>query len=618
MRLARSIVIISIAILLSWSFYIHKWTYTAGGFALFSWDAGGYYSYLPAFFYDDLYAPEKVGHEIRDRQLMGGMLPYHYHPETGRAVMRYPIGTAIAFSPGFLVAHVLAAERDGFGETYTFCIALWGLLIAIAGLLLLFRLLCRYFSATPSAVLLLSYVFATNYLHFASVELLHPHSLLFTLYALLMYMADDYYRSPRPRPWLLWAMGLLSGFMAIIRPTDALSILVPLFWGAHSARIFWQRIRYWLAHPSLLLLLAGGVVLTVSIQMIYWQLCTGHWIYNSYREQLGFSFLHPHTWDYLFSYRKGWWMYTPFMILAVPGLWMTLRLRKYHAFVITIYTILMIYMLSSWDVWWYGGSFSQRSIVQSYALLAFPVGYIIERAFAKKAFRILFWLLLLFLGYTNINLHWLASKSQYYETDDMNRGYFWKTIWTWDRDLSYRRFLDLEYEMPEEKLAELRLLAQQDFENWKGADTLNFRIGHASYSAARDSGEVLVCAAELPANTSWVHAEAYVYLEEVQWNPWAMFEMHLMQKEKQYTNAQVLRPQRFIRETGSWQKVSWDLKIDRNMKADIKVTFRNIDASKNILVDDLRLYYYEEPTFSVWKQLPTPAQGQSRALATLE
>ncbi len=597
MRLVRGILVLSIAILLAWSFNIHKWTYTYGGYGMFSWDAGSYYSYLPAFFYDDIYAPEKVAAEITERQLMGGMLPFHYHPETGRAVMRYPIGEAIAFSPGFLIAHVLAKEHDGFNETYTKSLAFWGLLLAFLGLWLLYLVLRRYFSALVSALLIFTYIFATNYLQYAAADFLHPHSLLFSLYALLVYMADNYYRNQKPRNTQLFLMGLLCGLMAITRPTDALSILIPLFWGSHSWKIFRERIVYWFRHPSKIVVLAIGVLVTVSIQMIYWQLCTGHWIYNSYQEQLNFSWLNPHLNDYLFSYRKGWFIYTPIMLLSIVGIIWTLKVKKYQAFLVFIFMSITIYMLSAWDVWWYGGSFSQRSIVQSYVMLAFPMSFMIHKAFAKKWSKYLFLAVLLILGYTNINLHYLAGPGNYYETSSMNRRYFWKTLWTWNKPPEYRRFLDVQYEMPEDMVKDLKPLYSQDFENWKAADTTQAHSGQKSYRSASDNAEQVICKLPVSRSCTWVRAEAWVYIHEANWDSWSLFEMKIKQESDGYTNQQEIKPQRFIREVGVWKKISWDLRLDQNMVKEISVTFRNNKPELGINIDDLSLYYYEEPTF---------------------
>jgi hypothetical protein len=54
--------------------------------------------------------------------------------------------------------------------------------------------------------------------------------------------------------------------------------------------------------------------------------------------------------------------------------------------------VLDIYICSSWSNWWYaGGSFSSRSLVPIYSLLAIPLGFVIERIrLSKKRKRIIY------------------------------------------------------------------------------------------------------------------------------------------------------------------------------------------------------------------------------------
>jgi hypothetical protein len=93
----------------------------------------------------------------------------------------------------------------------------------------------------------------------------------------------------------------------------------------------------------------------------------------------------------LFSYRKGWFVYTPVMIFSIIGLFFILK-HKTNVFKtsIVIYLIINIYMLSCWWCWWYGGGFGMRSLIQAYVLLAIPLAafyqYVFSLEFKKQTF----------------------------------------------------------------------------------------------------------------------------------------------------------------------------------------------------------------------------------------
>jgi len=51
---------------------------------------------------------------------------------------------------------------------------------------------------------------------------------------------------------------------------------------------------------------------------MYYKAGTGSWWQDGY-SGLGFDWLEPHLMDGLFSYRRGWLVYTPVMLFALIG-----------------------------------------------------------------------------------------------------------------------------------------------------------------------------------------------------------------------------------------------------------------------------------------------------------
>jgi hypothetical protein len=80
----------------------------------------------------------------------------------------------------------------------------------------------------------------------------------------------------------------------------------------------------------------------------------------------------------LFSFRKGWLLYTPIMAFALVG-FVFLRKRRPELFpAILIWSLLAFWIISSWSEWWYGASYSVRPMITTYVLLSIPLGLCIE------------------------------------------------------------------------------------------------------------------------------------------------------------------------------------------------------------------------------------------------
>lgn len=221
------------------------------------------------------------------------------------------------------------------------------------------KLLRRHFKDSAVAIVLLGIYFATNYLNQNTIENAYTHNHLFTLYALLLLLTEKYYRSPKASTII--SIGITIGLMILIRPTELIAILIPMFWNVGSRKALYKRLQFLGSKFNHIGLAAIFVILIGFIQLAYWKYATDQWIYYSYGDQ-GFDFLQPHFYNCIFTYKKGWWVYTPVMSLIVPGFVVLFR-RKALFYPVFIYSLLFMYIVFSWQVWWYGGSMSQRSVV---------------------------------------------------------------------------------------------------------------------------------------------------------------------------------------------------------------------------------------------------------------
>ncbi|MBI1221125.1 MAG: hypothetical protein GC180_00860 [Bacteroidetes bacterium] len=395
-----------------------------------TWDVFGYYLYLPAYFiYDDLTLQDMtwVNHII-DTYHTTGTLYQAVQIDGGNWVMRYPGGLALLNLPYFTVADLLAEPmgyaRDGFSLPYQFAWVFGSMCYAIIGLFLSRKLLLRYFSDGWTALLLLILVFTTNYLEMATFGNPLAHNFLFFLIAVALYIIDSWKEKIH---WIqMLALGLVIGLITMSRPNEGLFILVPLIWKFGP---FGRSQYFSFLGKQLPTLFAGAIGLLIGglPQMLYWKWSSGQWLFYSYQDNgVGFDFMSPHTWDFLFSFRKGWFIYTPVMLFAVLGFVQMYKKNKELFWSFFLFFILNLYIVSSWTVWWYGGgSYSSRSMVSSYLMLLFPLGYFLvwlkERQGLWQSF------LVLLAGLTVLNLfQFWQFKAKIIDGERMTAAYYWK------------------------------------------------------------------------------------------------------------------------------------------------------------------------------------------------
>jgi hypothetical protein len=134
---------------------------------------------------------------------------------------------------------------------------------------------------------------------------------------------------------------------------------------------------------------------------------TGSWVFNSYQNTEGFDFLQPHFINVLFSFKKSWFVYTPIIIFPIIGI---ILLRKYNKpifFPILIFFLTNFYWLGSKSAWWEGGSYGMRYFVESYAIMAIPLGYTLTDIGKRKwIVKGLAYILMLFFVLLNLFQTW--------------------------------------------------------------------------------------------------------------------------------------------------------------------------------------------------------------------
>lgn len=396
---------------------------------LFTFDVAGYYIYLPAvFIYNDLPHLDYYSY-VDDTYHPTGAKAYAIFPqaETGKKAIKYSMGVAIGELPLFLAAQAYVNnskdyKADGYTIPYRSAVVFSTLLWTMIGLFFLGRFLMNYYNATTAALTLLIIAFGTNLYAYTVVDVGMSHAWMFLLFSVILYHTERLYRSFKPRHFY-W-LGAFIGLATLSRPTDVLIVLVPLLWGISSRdlRIFLGKN---IDH------LAGGAVSFLAVMMLlfsYWKYTTGHWLHFSYEGEV-FDFLDPEIFNGLFSYRKGWFLYTPVAFIGMLGLMPLYRYNRNMALIVALFFALTIYVVFSWACWFYGWSFGCRALVEALAVLSIPLGAIIHFLVARKNWWLRSIAIAVFGFFIWLNIY---QTHQYMEGalpgDSITKEYYWR-VW---------------------------------------------------------------------------------------------------------------------------------------------------------------------------------------------
>jgi len=399
---------------------------------IISWDTFGYYLYLPSLFiYADPGLEKQEVYERINEKYDCTYTFYQFSPgKDGRSVIKYNSGLSFIFLPFFGAAHGIAlltgAEADGFSPPYQWAVFISFLVFCFAGVYLLNRILLLFFDSGTAFYTLTGILFGTNFL-FLSGFPMSVHTYLFTFYAGFLLVSIKWNRLPGIRNSV--GLGFLAGAIVLIRPTDIVAWLIPLLWNVDSFSSLREKVRFLYRNRKSVMVAAATAFLVFLPQIIYWKYSSGSWFYNGYTNAgEGIDWTNPHTFDFLFSFRKGWLIYTPLMIFGIAGFYFLFKRNPKVFYAVFIFFILNLYLVSAWTNWWYAGSFSSRAIGQSYAVMAIPFGYFIAEALRwRPVIRIVTFAIMALLLLLNLFQTW-QYKENIIDAERMTRRYYFRTF----------------------------------------------------------------------------------------------------------------------------------------------------------------------------------------------
>jgi hypothetical protein len=409
-----------------------------------SWDNYGYYLHLPAtLIYKDPGITEHWIDSLNNKYEPGRPFYQVWDGVNGRKVNVYPVGLAICNLPFFLAGHLFAKifgyPPDGLSPPYQWAMIFSALFYAILGFWLLRKLLLRFFNDSNTSIVMALIAVGTNLYYYATYNDLLPHIHLFAVDCGILLLTIKWHERPDRKTSLY--IGMLIGLATITRPSEIVWLIIPLLWNISGIPSLKEKMKLLARNFSHVLLLVFGMMAVGSIQLFYWKYTSGHWF--SFNHTEGFDFFSPFTWKVLFSYKKGWLLYTPIMALAVAGLLLSWKWKKNLFIPFLLFFLANLWFISSWECWWYAGSFGQRAFVQSYGLMAIPLGYFIEIVSVKKVIRIFGSFILLFFVWLNLFQTW-QMNNDILSDQLMTKDYYWKIFGRTEVKPEWRKLMEID------------------------------------------------------------------------------------------------------------------------------------------------------------------------------
>tara|TARA_B110000046_G_scaffold57595_1_gene64302 strand:+ start:22831 stop:24132 length:1302 start_codon:yes stop_codon:yes gene_type:complete len=347
-------------------------------------DAKGYYAYLPAIFiHQDLNFSFLEENEAKYAQ---HHIYWDYRSTVnGVAINKCFIGVSVLQAPFFLIAHAISyidhQDLDGYSKWYMLFISISSIFYHLVGLYFFSKLL-QFFKVRPEviALLLFSISFGTNLYVYTLVEAGMSHSYSFCLVSVFIWACYRAFVLKQDNQF--WKCSLLVGLIVISRPVNAMIVLfIPFLFSAFSE--FVLRLKDIFTNWKSIMQLILPFVLMISIQLIYYKLATGKFFVYSYNEE-GFIFSNPEWINFLFSYKKGLFLYTPIYLVATLSLFFNKSLPIVRKLLWFLAMGTVIYVFSSWWMWFFGGGFSGRVIVDYIPLFMLPLGLFLNQVKPKR------------------------------------------------------------------------------------------------------------------------------------------------------------------------------------------------------------------------------------------
>jgi hypothetical protein len=573
-------------------------------------DGKGYYAYLPAIFiYHDLQFRFVEQYEAQYYPSNRSVFKEFRNKAGDRVVDKYFPGMAIVWLPFFLGGHFFAYlelfPMDGYSLPYQLAIALSALFFLWLGARLLMKLLIRM-GSDPKRAAFITFVvtLGTNLIFFTIVEGSMTHVYSFALITAFALTVHNLFHRYKPKRFILSLFLFL--LISLIRPTNAMILLIVPFM-AGSRKTFSDTFK--LAFSSKTNLVAGSILclLFLMIPLLLWKEQTGKWLVYTYADEK-LNFFRPAILQILFSFNRGWFLYTPVAFISLFGMIGLFRQNRFRFFWLLGFLVVFIYVVSCWWVWYYASKCGQRIFIDIYFITGILLFYLYQSLGSVFLKRALTTLLVLFTG---LNLFQFYQHARWIYPPSIITGEIF-------RDSFFSTTKRARVYLPEEGIVKIKSYAndlEKDY-GWLNTPTRSGELHHTgNWSSKIDRSYPYGIGMDVMADTLIMTGNGIVRISGWLFTPGEKTETSLVVDFQSGGVSKSYNP--FYLEDfavpDKWTYFEAAFYVPENLpeKSSVKVYFFNPSQQRAFYIDDLRVDFIslkDEPDFKKIEGVILPVQ----------
>lgn len=412
-----------------------------------------YYAYLRSVYFDrDLDFRNEYTHfaaqaeRFGDKAITNALLredPQNPNPKTGLLRNVAPVGAAILWAPGFVLADVgvqlanvfgAATPRDGYSRPYIVAVCMMSALYSLLGLLLTHRLARRFSDDFAAGVATLTVFLASSLVFYSIILMPWSHAPGFFLFALFLTIWMHHWRRPLERGYGTWLiLGVIGGLMVMTREQLGLLLIIPALealwsygtqvrqgrWG-HALQLFGRHVSF-----------LGTFVITLTPQLLAYQILNGRpGPSPTVASKLDWS--SPNFLNTLFDPGRGAFVWAPVLAIGLLGLLWLARKDALLAMLLLAGFLAQTYINGAFGTTWHlRGAFGFRRLIECTPI--FVIGLAALIAWLRP--RIGSWpILLVAIGFVAWNVG-LIAQFTFVRPDVIRRELVWE-------DMLYYQFVE--------------------------------------------------------------------------------------------------------------------------------------------------------------------------------
>jgi hypothetical protein len=310
-------------------------------------------------------------------------------PATGRPINFAPLGSALLWSPFYLLAHAgVAAARalgsavaaDGFSLPYAAAACYASALYGFLGLLLVQDALVRFGAIRPAAATaaVVTLWLGTPVLYYMTLAPAFSHASSLFMVALVVWLWLRARARPDAALWEWAAVGAAAGVAGLVREQDLLFLAVPAADLLAQARRAPARARA----AARMAVLAGAAALAFTPQLLAYRTVNGGFG-PSHLVARKMSYASPHFLQVLFDPGHGLFAWSPVLLLATAGLVPAVRRAGAPTALLFLGLLLQVWINGAVESWTQAGAFGSRRFVSSTPVFAWGLAALVEAALPR-------------------------------------------------------------------------------------------------------------------------------------------------------------------------------------------------------------------------------------------